>query len=151
MIEYEDANQILAELSLAVDIAMEGKDIADLAKAALRVSIQENVYGQYSPFMYKRRGDEGGLADYDNIQATYHPADKELEIEAIATGNPNYTPTDGRLDDLIESGTYNYRPADGSLGPRPFYEKAEAMLEAQMPIIEDAVAETINSILDGSL
>lgn len=143
MATFDDANEILTELKSTISQTLGNSMYQDIFRSCLERSIEQNVYGEYTPMMYERRGTSGGLADPENIDITYNSAEMELLIEDVATGNPNYEPYDtGRIDDYIESGTYYYYPAEGGLGARPFYEQAETQMEKAL---EELLGLIINS------
>ena len=150
MMQYDNALQIISDLDIAVDIAMQRRDMVDWPKVVLGIAIRENVYEKYDPLYYERRYGEGGLGDYENMEATYDAGTHTLEIEDVATGNPRFEPTDGRIDEIVENGgpwNYALRPDPG---PRPFYSKAEELMESRIGEYDAALEEIINNILNGT-
>ena len=104
--------QFNAKLNAAVGQAMEN-DVAAMVRVALSNAVETEVYDEYQPHMYKRRGPvDGGLQSQnkDVMVATYDPATMTLEVQDMSR------------DD--ESGEGYKFPWDGQK-PRPFHEKAQ--------------------------
>lgn len=59
--------------------------IAEKAKETMRDVIEERVYNRYSPEIYERRGENGGLIDNNNIVATI--TDNHIILDNIAAPN----------------------------------------------------------------
>lgn len=95
-------------------------EIADMAKDKMGLSVHKTVYNTYTPLKYRRRKDNGGLSDKDNVSIT------PIRNGVIIT---NDTPLDNgrfmpRLDAIIEYGQ-GRQPF-----PRPFYEDTYDILAA---------------------
>ncbi len=113
--------------------------IADLMKKNVSESVQVNVYAKYTPTMYERRGDDGGLSDEDCYRTSTEQgySTVTLRLENLAYGNARYAswgrrPSQGidpgKITNIIESGNgyhwtgsriYQMQPF-----PRPFMEFA---------------------------
>lgn len=59
--------------------------IAERAKEIMHYVVEEKVYNHYSPSIYKRRGENGGLLDSDNIVTTI--SSNHIIIDNIAEPN----------------------------------------------------------------
>lgn len=87
------------------------------------------VYKGYTPKMYKRRKEAGGIADPANYEVTRK--DLTLTVTNETTGNSMYDQTDGwdpgYITDIIESGSgYHWRGSEiyqNQPWPRPFMEE----------------------------
>lgn len=93
----------------------------------IQASVEQNVYGAYSPMLYQRRG-MGGIMnpDYNILSKEAAPGDLEIIVENIAPGNPDFEPTDGAgatADAVENNGPWNYALSPDP-GPRPFMQPA---------------------------
>lgn len=98
--------------------------VADQAKWTLQRAVETEVYEKYDPLVYRRKGDEGGLADKDLMEARYDPAEMLLEVQSIREDG-------GRLiAPIVESGKgYTFESKGAAyMKPRPFHSVAEEML-----------------------
>ena len=123
----EKANkQIVQKINKALD-----DEVAEAVKQEEVETISEVVYGVYTPKIYRRRGDLGGMADIYNIDHTVHNG--TLKVVNNTDPNPggtmnNDAVTVGKyLDQLIEyghggSGGFYDFPKRGAafMKPRPF-------------------------------
>lgn len=95
--------------------------IAQKAKDVMYHVIKKKVYNSYSPVMYERRGENGGLLDKDNIVTTI--SGNRITIENIASPNDSLIGTPlrenprGLLYEWIDNGWidtslffYSYNP-----------------------------------------
>lgn len=102
--EYEKSK---AKLEVAIDEVLESS-VKDGLLKALQDSVENRVYGAYTPTMYVRREYDGGLIADENFM--FIPGDMELNVANIATGNKNYADANGAqwdsgdISDLIEAG-----------------------------------------------
>lgn len=114
--------QFNAKLNAAVGQAMEN-DVAAMVRVALSNAVETEVYDEYQPHMYKRRGPvDGGLQSQnkDVMVATYDPSTMTLEVQDMSRDDET-----GRLiAPVVESGEGYKFPWDGQK-PRPFHEKAQ--------------------------
>lgn len=99
------------------------EEVADIVCDIQLEHIQTDVYNAYSPVIYSRRGDEGGLGDRSNIDVLV--SDKELVIENNTSKDERYgiNPTDKSLTEIIVTGDgYMFTgKGDGAyLQPRDF-------------------------------
>ncbi len=118
-------------------------EVAESIKEIEAKKVEEQVYGVYSPSIYKRRGGGGGLADVANM-ITYVD-NMEIAIvnetpfnHAYDFKSPSFIPPPNSGNDglaiLVEGGQgaggyiYNYPYHDEFLAPRPFtHETIEAL------------------------
>ena len=127
---------------------------------------KEIVYRQYSPKIYDRDMDDGGLSDVDNMHhnISSNGISTELMVENKAMSNPSYNPNNKspfEIAGLVEYGNnngygyYDYpiknRDSSGFayLEPRPFIETTREQLKngkAREIIIKGLVKEGINAI-----
>lgn len=94
-------------------------EVADTAKETVRDAVQEDVYSVYTPKVYTRREDNGGMSDMENYS-----------VESIQGGIviKNNAPLDDggnspRLDKIVVFGEGRHP------FPRDFYSGAYDMLE----------------------
>ncbi|GAA0346930.1 hypothetical protein GCM10008931_42760 [Oceanobacillus oncorhynchi subsp. oncorhynchi] len=100
-------------------------------------NVQKTVYNAYSPLVYKRRGENGGLADPKNHVATFSYAGNmvTMAVRNTTKGQDGF----GYLSGLIEYGhdagygQYDYPYSSVQvptfLAPRPFISSTKAELE----------------------
>ncbi len=113
----KNLNDLFAHIEKDVQDVLE-HDVTETVKDHMSDTIQKNVYNAYSPMYYKRRGEQGGLIDKRNMEATVNG--NTLTVKDIAPlDNHN---TEYELDAIIEFGLGN-QPF-----PRPFYDDTEERL-----------------------
>lgn len=116
-----------AKLDAAIGQAMEN-DVATMVRVALSNAVETEVYDEYQPHMYKRRGQtDGGLQSQskDVMVASYDPMTMTLEVQDMSRDDDT-----GRLiAPVVESGEGYRFPWDGQK-PRPFHEKAQEEMMA---------------------
>ena len=139
---YHTFNSI-AEYRMAIDRAIDEAmedEVLNRVQLEMMDSIEQNVYGAYSPEYTGRPGTiksprrvHGGLKDRANLFGNYTPGTKTLTVEAIAdwqnvgfrttTGDGTY----GELSEVIEQ--------EGMYGapPRPFAWFAEEECKKKIP------------------
>ena len=110
----------------------------NIAKAAIIMSLFENVYSYQSPAKhpYERRYDNGGLSDPQNIVADYDltyalPDGFQLTVKDVANDEEGLP-----VAEIIESGQgYHWTESEmyQKQIPRPFYEEAEKIAAADLP------------------
>ena len=84
----KNLKELEKELYKRINIALD-TDVADTVKDAMFNHIVSDVYDTYTPKMYQRRFDKGGLMDMRNIVATMEN-DGELLVQNVTLGNPYY-------------------------------------------------------------
>lgn len=103
----QQLERIVAKLAPKIDDALE-HEVADAIRDEESETINEVVYGVYTPKMYRRRGDMGGFADPYNIEAEVKNG--RLTVKNTTEPNPGGTlnndvvTTGKHLDELIEYG-----------------------------------------------
>jgi hypothetical protein len=141
-------------LNMAVDWAME-HDVADVAVSAIQGAIQTEVYNKYTPKMYVRSLDTGGLQDPHNIDRKYDAVTKTLELQDVRndpetmdwrwrkTADPDNT-----VADIVEKGGPYQYPLRPYPGPRPFHSVAERWL-SQNKWFDRALQTSVTTNLRG--
>ncbi len=113
----KNLNDLFAHIEKDVQHILQ-EDVAETVKDHMSDTIQQNVYDAYSPMYYKRRGEQGGLIDKRNMEATVN--NDTLTVRDIAPlDNHN---TEYELDAIIEYGWGNV-PFE-----RPFYDDTKERL-----------------------
>ena len=104
-------------------------EVADTVKDEMKQAIDDTVYSTYEPEYYKRRGEQGGLLDEDNITVT------ELENGILLrnTAPLNGSKTGYDLDRIIIDGSGN-QPFS-----RDFIEESKERLEDNKAHVEAMV------------
>ena len=77
-----DVNLFMKQLDTAISKVLL-TDVSEVAKNALREAVYEEVYAAYTPTVYERQMDSGGLSDKENMMATVDVATRTLEVEDI--------------------------------------------------------------------
>lgn len=116
-----DVNLFMKQLDTAISKVLL-TDVTEVAKNALREAVYEKVYATYSPTVYIRQMDEGGLSDKENMMATVDVATRTLEVEDIRS--------DGGLNVAAEVEGGFWMPNGVWMGPRPFHKPAEDKMMA---------------------
>lgn len=130
-----------ATLDEAVHQAME-TDVTDSAKAMIAGAVQTEVYNAYEPVMYQRRGElgeDGGLNDFDVMEAQYDRTTMTLEVQDMSRDEET-----GRLiAPVVESGKgYQYKWPGQK--PRPFHKKAQEDLAAS-GLVNEALKKSLKA------
>ena len=115
------------------------KNVTPVVKKIMIEQIEDTVYSAYSPSEYKRRGQDEGLADPENIGGVM--VGNTLEIINATAANPDIyihgvkyesINADDYLTPIIEYGQgYEFHSDDGDSGyeqPRPFIENSRETL-----------------------
>lgn len=93
-------------------------EVAETVEDDMLISIHNDVYGAYSPEYYKRRMENGGLSDRNNLETSVH--DGVLKVRDVAPLDNGRT--DYALDEIIVKG-WGKQPF-----PRNFYNRTEERL-----------------------
>lgn len=138
-------SQIKAKIETAVKDAL-SNEVAEAVREEEVKAIKETVYGAYSPVIYNRRADAGGLASDENIEHSVEGT--TLHVRNTTDANPagtlnNDKVTTGKdLPQLIEGGngsggSYDW-PIRGRdyMAPRPFTQDTVNKLERNKRHIE---------------
>lgn len=141
-------------LDKAVDYVMQN-DVADVAVGAIQGAIQTEVYNKYTPKMYVRSLDTGGLQDPHNIDRKYDAVTKTLELQDVRndpetmdwrwrkTADPDNT-----VADIVEKGGPYQYPLRPDPGPRPFHSVAEQWL-SRNKYFDRALQTGVTTLLRG--
>ncbi len=115
---FDNLESLFQHLETQIQDVMQ-HEVADTAKEIVRDAVQEDVYDVFTPKVYTRRMENGGMSDMDNYS-----------VEAIKNGIAirNDTPLDNgrdtpRLDEIVVYGK-------GRMPfPRDYYSSGTRMLE----------------------
>ncbi|MEJ3719118.1 hypothetical protein WGM54_13945 [Paenibacillus polymyxa] len=97
-------------------------DVGNTAKEIMKDKIQEEVYSVYSPTVYHRQGEHGGLTDDENIEVTM------ISKDTVSIKSKRMD--DGRnVSEVVETGQgYEYSFSYAGVA-RPFTEATREELE----------------------
>lgn len=113
------------------------EEVTPLIKQEIQKSVDDVVYAAGTPTVYKRRGDNGGLRDVDNMVAFYQNGEVDIYNVAEASGK-NFDPLDERL-------IYGYGDEDKWYNqPRPFMDAAQESVNRQAGEIVRLLDKAIN-------
>ena len=137
---YDDIEELYADLLNEIKNTV-AKEIAKEMKKIEQEVIDRNVYSAFSPKVYERRKDDGGLRSEDNmVEGISIDGDSVIiEVENMTTGNERYNDYwKGEIQPLIESGSYMW---NGKMPPpRPFIDDTQREVEKRIEkIVEDAL------------
>jgi len=126
-----DFSDVFTDLENKIDGLMHEPMIHELAQRIFAESTDELVYALYTPGEYIRRGDNGGIGDYNNYEVI-NTGFMEMTVCNNTIGNETYANSQGwdpgYITDIIEGGfgyhwtrsqIYRMQPY-----PRPFMETA---------------------------
>lgn len=131
----EALEKVNEQLMAKIDDAMT-KEVFEEVRDEESATIYSEVYKVYTPRMYRRRGEYGGLGDPYNIEIRSGAAKGGVMV-VINTTEPNsggcidddQVTTSKNLPELVEYGEgyksyhYNFRGRGGYMAPRPFTAK----------------------------
>ncbi len=80
-------------------------EVADAVKDNMAEAVQTSVYDAYSPMYYKRRMQNGGLIDKDNMEVTEIP--NGISVRDVAPLDNGRIRSDFSLDEIIVNGLGN--------------------------------------------
>ena len=130
MAEYSSYEALFAALQQSINETMVD-EVATSAKETMQAEIQDVVYGVYTPKVYERRYDNGGLIDEEN----YHSelvADGTVAITNDTPINDVYGGTEppSLAEQIITGQGYNYQGygSGAYLQPRDFISATEEAL-----------------------
>ena len=137
---YDNIEELYADLLNDIKNSV-GEEVAKEMKKIEQEVIDRNVYSAFSPKVYERRKDGGGLRSEDNMVTDISPNGDGviIEIENMATGNERYNDYwTGEIHPLIESGSYMW---NGTMPPpRPFIDETQKEVDNKIDkIVEDAL------------
>ena len=137
---YDDIEELYADLLNEIKNTV-AKEIAKEMKKIEQEVIDRNVYSAFSPKVYERRKDDGGLRSEGNmVEGISIDGDSVIiEVENMTTGNERYNDYwKGEIQPLIESGSYMW---NGKMPPpRPFIDDTQREVDKRIDkIVEDAL------------
>lgn len=137
---YDDIEELYADLLNEIKNTVADEIAKEMKKIEQEV-IDRNVYSAFSPKVYERRKDDGGLRSEDNmVEGISIDGDSVIiEVENMTTGNERYNDYwKGEIQPLIESGSYMW---NGKMPPpRPFIDDTQREVDKRIEkIVEDAL------------
>ena len=137
---YDDIEELYADLLNEIKNTVADEIAKEMKKIEQEV-IDRNVYSAFSPKVYERRKDDGGLRSEDNmVEGISIDGDSVIiEVENMTTGNERYNDYwKGEIQPLIESGSYMW---NGKMPPpRPFIDDTQREIDKRIDkIVEDAL------------
>ena len=137
---YDDIEELYADLLKEIKNTVDDEIDKEMKKIEQEV-IDRNVYSAFSPKVYERRKDDGGLRSEGNmVEGISIDGDSVIiEVENMTTGNERYNDYwKGEIQPLIESGSYMW---NGKMPPpRPFIDDTQREVDKRIDkIVEDAL------------
>jgi len=156
---FNNLDELEAYLLLKVKTAME-VTVAPEVKQLESQNVKDVVYNSYSPKVYDRREDNGGLSDVDNMHHEIFAGGNTvvMSVDNETMSNPDYMPNfkdPFQIAGLVEYGNnngygeYDYPYHEDYLKSRAFIEATKQDLEngkAKEMFIKGLAKEGINSI-----
>ena len=141
--EYEDAAELYADLLNDIE-KVAAKEISKEMIKIEQETIDKEVYAKFTPKVYQRRYDDGGLRSEANMETKISMEGNGITIEVLntTTGSPHSCPGyyRGYIQPLVEEGIYIW---NGEMPPpRPFIDPAQEVIDN---------TDRIDDILDGAL
>ena len=128
--DYEDVVELYKDLLSDVE-----KTVAkEISKEIIKIeqeTIDKEVYAKFTPKVYQRRYDDGGLRSEANME-TWISVEGDsviIEVENTTTGSPHSCPNyyRGYIQPLIEEGIYIW---NGEMPPpRPFIDPTQEVID----------------------
>lgn len=148
-VEVNSLKALEAELYKRVDKALEN-EVGEYVKDVMQTVIKRDVYDVYTPKMYHRRGEYGGLADQENMNTIAE--DGVLTVTNTTMAYPYLDMEQNTLSQnagqllapIIESGNgYDYSKWAyyGYGSPRPFMQNTEIELLNRKLLVEAMLGE----------
>ena len=146
MAQFKDLSSLEKYLTQVVrEVSSSSMDLEDRMSETMREAVIDIVYNAYSPTQYKRRGDDGGLSDTDNMIIT--SADMRngkvlLTFENITSGVD--TLAGKRLDETINDGVKDNWANPGVWSePRRFIEETRERLQQKSDELADELRKEL--------
>ena len=141
--EYENAAELYADLLNDIEKVV-AKEISKEMIKIEQETIDKEVYAKFTPKVYQRRYDDGGLRSEANMETKISMEGNGITIEVLntTTGGPHSCPGyyRGYIQPLVEEGIYIW---NGEMPPpRPFIDPAQEVIDN---------TDRIDDILDGAL
>ena len=137
---YDSIEELYADLLNDIKNSVADEVTKEMKKIEQEV-IDRNVYSVFSPKVYERRKDGGGLRSEDNMveDISANGDGVTIEIKNMTIGNEKYNDYwTGEIQPLIESGSYMW---NGTMPPpRPFIDDTQKEVDKKIDkIVEDAL------------
>ena len=136
----------------AIQEALWSKSIQEAIIKLHHQAIEETVYNEYTPTLYERRYDDGGLLDENNLDfvVDIKPLERDLVMYNSTTGTGMAT-TSEKLTEIIESGIgYDWVKSDiyryediGFPLERPFIQRTRELIEDNRELFEDILKKEL--------
>lgn len=141
--EYENAAELYADLLNDIEKVV-AKEISKEMIKIEQETIDKEVYAKFTPKVYQRRYDDGGLRSEANMETKIGMEGDSVIIEVLntTTGGSHSCPGyyRGYIQPLVEEGIYIW---NGEMPPpRPFIDPAQEVIDN---------TDRIDDILDGTL
>lgn len=139
MANFKNLNNLLKHIQTKVIPDVLADEVYDVVVNTESKMVHREVYAKYQPFIYDRRGDEGGLSDPRNHIATFAYDSNEVRmfVQNTTTGKWNNQYIAGVIEYGHDNGygEYDYPfNRDGTatrfLKPRPFIRKTKEELRS---------------------
>lgn len=139
--KFHSPQQLEKHLTMVMDNVIRTELKEAIVDIWLQVQ-QERVYDVYSPTRYERRGDEGGLADPDNIDIVDTIGFKngvQYVLENITEGAGDSVGE--KINALIEGKEGFMKGVGGALPARPYTEEAVQIINENPSSVKDALVK----------
>lgn len=101
---FKNLDSLFKHIEKQVQDTMEN-EVADAVKDNMAEAVQTSVYDAYNPMYYKRRMQNGGLIDKDNMEVTEIP--NGIVVRDVAPLDNGRIRSDFSLDEIIVNGLGN--------------------------------------------
>lgn len=101
---FKNLDSLFKHIEKQVQDTMEN-EVADAVKDNMAEAVQTSVYDAYNPMYYKRRMQNGGLIDKDNMEVTEIP--NGIAVRDVAPLDNGRNRSDFSLDEIIVNGLGN--------------------------------------------
>lgn len=101
---FKNLDSLFKHIEKQVQDTMEN-EVADAVKDNMAEAVQTDVYNAYTPMYYKRRMQNGGLIDKDNMEVTEIP--NGISVRDVAPLDNGRIRSDFSLDEIIVNGLGN--------------------------------------------
>lgn len=132
-------------------------EVADYVKGKVKRHVETDVYNKYSPKVYKRREEIGGLVDDGNLRSEYRAQDRTLYVyEEAPIEGPRLDPGENwkyypdSLAQIIQEGAHNPWNTYGYpwTEPRPFMDNTQEDIEEHPTKILNMLKTSIEGTKD---
>ena len=124
-VQYTNKTQLANYLKGLVAYSLQEEDMQKAIKETMQEHLETDVYAQYTPYVYQRRKEDGGLLDADNIEIkpiNNSGLDTTISVKEVAgyNGQPDnqiYDTLAERIEYGLPRGRVPYKR------PRPFMQE----------------------------